>query len=83
MFEKIVDFIKSLYPSENPVPLHAPRFTGNEKKYLLDCFDSTYVSYVCEYVNLFEDSVRQFTGARYTVAVSSGTSAHQMALLLG
>jgi perosamine synthetase len=34
MFEKIVGFMKSLYPAENPVPLYAPRFSGNEKKYL-------------------------------------------------
>jgi len=31
-FSKIVDFIKSLYPDEDPVPLHAPRFISNAKK---------------------------------------------------
>ena len=81
MFEKIVDFIKSLYPTENPVPLHAPRFLGNEKKYLIDCIDSTYVSYVGQYVSRFEDEIRQFTGAKYAVAVSSGTAALHVALL--
>ena len=82
MFEKIVDFIKSLYPLENPVPLHAPRFSGNEKKYLIDCIDTTYVSYVGQYVTRFEDEVRVFTGVKYAVAVSSGTSALHVALLL-
>jgi len=82
MFEKIVGFIKSLYPMENPVPLHAPRFSGNEKKYLMDCIDTTYVSYVGEYVRRFEDEVRQYTGAKYAVAVSSGTAALHVALLL-
>lgn len=82
MFEKIADFIKSLYPTENPVPLHAPRFSGNEKKYLIDCIDSTYVSYVGQYVSRFEDEIRQFTGAKYAVAVSSGTAALHIALLL-
>jgi len=82
MFEKIVGFIKSLYPRENPVPLHAPRFLGNEKKYLSDCIDTTYVSYVGEYVGRFEDAIRQFTGAKYAVAVSSGTAALHVALLL-
>jgi perosamine synthetase len=82
MFEKMVDFIKSLYPAENPVPLHAPRFSGNEKKYLMDCIDTTYVSYVGEYVSRFEDLIRQYTGAKYAVAVSSGTAALQVALLL-
>ena len=82
MFEKIVGFIKSLYPAENPVPLHAPRFSGNEKKYLVDCIDTTYVSYVGQYVNRFEDDVRQFTGAKFAVAVSSGTAALHIAIIL-
>jgi len=82
MFEKIVSFIKSLYPAENPVPLHAPRFSGNEKKYLIDCIDTTYVSYVGQYVSRFEDDIRQYTGAEYAVAVSSGTAALHVALLL-
>lgn len=82
MFERIVSFIKSLYPAENPVPLHAPRFTGNEKKYLIDCIDTTYVSYVGAYVSRFEDAIRQYTGAKYAVAVSSGTAALHIALLL-
>ena len=67
---------------ENPVPLHAPRFSGNEKKYLIACIDTTYVSYVGEYVGRLEDAIRQFTGAKYAVAVSSGTAALHVALLL-
>jgi perosamine synthetase len=82
MFEKIVTFIKSLYPEENPVPLHAPRFSGNEKKYLIDCIDTTYVSYVGEYVSRFEKEIRQYTGAKHAVAVTSGTAALHVALLL-
>ncbi len=82
MFEKIVSFIKSLYPAENPVPLHAPRFSGNEKKYLSDCIDTTYVSYVGQYVSRFEDEIRKYTGAKYAVAVSSGTAALHVALIL-
>ncbi len=82
MFEKIVSFIRLLYPMDNPVPLHAPRFSGNEKKYLVDCIDTTYVSYVGQYVTRFEDEVRHFTGAKYAVAVCSGTEALHVALLL-
>lgn len=82
MFKKIVNFIKYLYPEEKPVPLHAPRFWGNEKKYLIDCIDSTYVSYLGKYVSRFEDSIQNFTGAKYAIAVSSGTSALHIALLL-
>jgi len=81
-FKKIVDFIRSLYPTEQPVPLHAPRFSGNEKKYLIDCIDTTYVSYVGQYVSRFEDSIQQYTGAQHAIAVSSGTAALHMGLLL-
>jgi len=65
LFARITEFIKALYPTENPVPLHAPRFSGNEKQYLMDCINTTYVSYVGQYVSRFEDEVRQFTGAKY------------------
>jgi perosamine synthetase len=82
LFEKTVHFIQSLYPAERPVPLHAPRFTGNEKLYLQDCIDSTYVSYVGHYVSRFEEHVRQLTRANYAVAVSSGTAALHVALVL-
>ena len=82
MFEKIIDFIKSLYPKENPVPLHAPRFSGNEKKYLQDCIDTTYVSYIGQYVNQFEDAIRKYTGAKYAIAVSSGSAALYISLQL-
>lgn len=81
-FPQIIAFIKSLYPNENPVPLHAPRFQGNEKKYLIDCIESTYVSYVGQYVTRFEEQVCQFTRAKHAIAMSSGTAALHMALLL-
>ncbi len=82
MFDKIIAFIKNLYPGEIPVPLHAPRFTGNEKKYLLACIDSTYVSYLGQYVSQFEENIQNFTGSNYAVAVVNGTQALHLALLL-
>ncbi|MFH0997957.1 MAG: hypothetical protein V1844_21015 [Pseudomonadota bacterium] len=62
VFTNIIAFIKDLYPDEDPVPLHAPRFTGNEKKYLADCIDSIYVSYIGQYVTRFEAHIQTFTG---------------------
>jgi len=79
---KVIDFIKSLYPGLDPVPLHAPVFGGNEKKYLLDCIDTTFVSYVGKYVSMFEEMTAQFTGAKYAVAMVNGTTALQLALQL-
>lgn len=82
MYKEIVDFVKALYPNEAFVPLHAPIFNGNEKKYVNDCIDSTFVSSVGEYVNKFEDSVCRFTGAKYAVATTNGTSALHLALVV-
>ena len=79
-YVKLIKFIKTLYPNANPVPLHAPIFTGNEKKYLLNCIDTTFVSYVGEYVTKFEEMTTKFTGAKYAVAIVNGTAALQVAL---
>jgi aminotransferase in exopolysaccharide biosynthesis len=82
MFEDIIEFIRNLYPDQNPVPLHAPVFLGKEKDYLLDCIDTTYVSYVGKYVNRFEEMTAEYTGAKYALAVVNGTAALQVALQL-
>ncbi len=82
MFEQFVSFVQQLYaaaPAEF-VPLHVPRFRGNEKKYLLDCIDSTFVSSVGEYVNRFEQMMTEITGAKYAIAVVNGTNALHVAL---
>ena len=80
MYSDVVEFIRSLYPRQRPVPLHAPIFLGKEKEYLSDCIDSTFVSYVGKYVTQFEEITAQFTGAKYAVAVVNGTAALQVAL---
>lgn len=82
MYSEIIDFIKSLYPNQYPIQLHSPVFLGNEKKYLEDCIDSTFVSYKGEYVTKFEKITAEFTGANYAVAVINGTAALQIALQL-
>jgi hypothetical protein len=46
MYQKIVDFIKEIYGDSSSIPLHAPVFTGNEKEYLNECIDTTFVSSV-------------------------------------
>lgn len=82
MYNEAIEFIKSLYPNKNPVPLHEPVFFGNEKKYLNDCIDSTFVSYVGKYVTQFEEMTAKYTGSKYAVAVVNGTAALQIALQL-
>ncbi|HTF82079.1 MAG TPA: LegC family aminotransferase, partial [Cytophagales bacterium] len=79
---KIVAFIREVYRTDAFVPLHAPIFKGNEKQYLSNCIDTTFVSYVGEYVNAFEQKIAAFTGAKYAVAVVNGTCALHIALLM-
>ena len=82
MYETTIDFIRSIYGSERVIPLHEPRFIGNEKKYLNDCIDSTFVSSTGKFVDEFEEKIAKYTGAKYAVATSNGTSALHTALLL-
>jgi len=80
-FEKIVRFIKQIYKKEK-IDLHEPVFIGNEKKYLIECIDSTFVSYVGKFVNKVEEKLCEITGAPYTVATVNGTTALYIALKL-
>lgn len=65
-----------------PIALHKPQLNGNEKRYLSDCVDSTFVSSVGPYVDRFESDLAQFTGAKHVVATVNGTAALHIALLL-
>ena len=80
--QKIVEFIQDIYKTKEFIPLHEPRFIGNEKKYLNECIDSTFVSSVGKFVDEFEEKIAEFTGAKYAVATTNGTSALHIALLL-
>ena len=82
MYKSVVAFIKTLYPNEDPVPLHAPRFIGNEKKYINECIDTTYVSYVGKFVPEFEQIIKDFTGAKHAIATANGTLALHTTLIL-
>ena len=82
MFENVINFIQSTYQSKDFIPLHEPKFIGNEKKYLNECIDSTFVSSIGKFVDEFEEKIAKYTGARYAVATSNGTSALHIALLL-
>lgn len=80
--ESMVRFIKELYSGEQFVPLHVPRFSGNEKTYVLKCIDTAFVSSVGEFVDQFERAFEQYTGAKRAVATVNGTAALQVALEL-
>ncbi len=80
--QKLVEFIQSIYKSKEFIPLHEPKFIGNEKKYLNDCIDSTFVSSVGKYVDRFEKEFALYVGSKYAVATVNGTAALHISLLL-
>lgn len=78
-----IEFIKTLYPEyPDMVPLHVPVFIGNEKKYLNECIDTTFVSSVGKFVDQFESEVAKYTGAEKAVVCVNGTNALHLSLLL-
>lgn len=80
--QELVAFVRDQFGTNDFIPLHAPRFEGKEKEYLLDTIDSTFVSTVGAYVTQFEEKIIQYTGARYAIATVNGTSALHAALLV-
>ena len=82
MYEFAVKYIKELYGNQRFIPLSAPKFVGNEKKYLNECIDTTFVSSVGKFVDRFEEDMARYTGAKKAVVCVSGTNALHMALML-
>ncbi|MDT0554145.1 LegC family aminotransferase [Urechidicola vernalis] len=82
MHRETIDFIKKLYNTNEFIPLHEPRFLGNEKKYLNECIDSTFVSSVGKFVDRFESEVAAYTGAKFAIATVNGTAALHISLLM-
>lgn len=82
-FDSILKFIREHYRNaEGFIPLHAPFFAANERTYVLDAIDSTYVSSVGKYVDKFEELFKNYTGASHAIATVNGTAALHMSLLL-
>ena len=80
---KIIDFIRGVYQCKDEfIPLHEPRFIGNEKKYVNEAIDSTFVSSVGKFVDRFEELIQNISGSKKAIAVVNGTAALQIALKL-
>lgn len=82
MYREITEYIHALYGTDGFVPLSVPVFKGNEKKYMEECIDSTFVSSVGKFVDRFEEMVAEYTGAKKAVVCVSGTNALHMAMML-
>ena len=82
MYREITEYIHALYGTDGFIPLSVPVFKGNEKKYMEECIDSTFVSSVGKFVDRFEEMVAEYTGAKKAVVCVSGTNALHMAMML-
>ena len=79
--KEFIQLSKEIY-SEKYIPLHRPVFKGNEKKYLIDCIDSNFVSSVGKNVDKFEKMVAEYTNSKYAVSCVNGTSALHISNIL-
>ena len=80
--DEVIKFIKKLFDSDEILALHQPVFMGNEKRYLNECIDTTFVSSVGKFVDRFENMIKVYTGAKYAIASVNGTAGLHVALKL-
>ena len=64
------------------IPLSVPNLAGNEWLYIKDCLDTNWVSATGSYVDRFERLIAEYTNTKYAIAMSSGTTALHISLLL-
>ena len=81
-FKESIQFIQEKFKSKDFIPLHAPVFKGNERKYVTDTLDSTFVSSVGVFVDLSEKMMTEISQTTKAVAVVNGTSGLQIAMQL-
>lgn len=82
MHNKLVNFVQEIYKTKEFIPLHSPTFSGNEKEYIGNTIDSTFVSSVGKYVDEFEQKIEAFTGTSKAIAIVNGTAALHTALYM-
>ena len=75
MSEILVDFIRSIYQTQDFIPLHEPRFDSSDKELLIKTLDSTYVSSAGPLIEEFEKKCSLYTSSNYCVSTFNGTSA--------
>ncbi len=64
------------------IPIYEPHFSGNEKKYLTDCIDTTWISSQGKYITLFEKALAEYHNVNHAIATSNCTTALYLALKL-
>ena len=79
LIKDIVSSVRELL-GPNAYSLHEPKFDQDDLSYLSNCLKSTYVSSVGPYVEQFESEIAKYTGSKYAVATTNGTSGLHLAL---
>lgn len=79
-FSKLISGVRDLFETTEFIPLHEPRFVGNERSYVTNAIDSTFVSSVGAYVNRIEEQLADYTKTAKATAVVNGTAALQVSL---
>ena len=64
------------------IPLSIPNICGNELKYVKDCLETGWISSAGDYVNRFEDAIKNYTGAKYAISCMNGTAGLHISLIL-
>jgi len=82
MYKQLTNFVQDIYQTNEFIPLHAPTFSGNEKAYVCNAIESTYVSSVGKYVTDFEQHIELYTGTAKAVATVNGSAALHTALFM-
>ena len=62
-------------------PVYQPSLNGNEKKYVNECLDSTWISSKGKFINKFENEFAKYINTKFAIAVPNGTIALHLALL--
>jgi perosamine synthetase len=62
------------------IPVYQPSLNGNEKKYVNQCLDSTWISSRGEFISRFEQAFSEYIGAEFATTVCNGTVALHLAL---
>jgi perosamine synthetase len=62
------------------IPVCIPLLGENEKKYLIDCIDSNWISSAGKYIKAFEEQFSRYCGCEYGSAVTNGTTALHLAV---
>lgn len=63
------------------IPVYQPSLSGNEKKYVNECLDSTWISSKGKFVNEFESRFSAYTCVKHATSVCNGTVALHLALV--